>query len=66
VDRQHALEHASIRHSLKNLTDFPFIARAVDEGRLALHGGWFSIHSGKLLWLNDDSGEFEPVEATAP
>ncbi len=63
--RQHALELAAIRHSLDNLAGFPFIAKALGEGRLGLHGAWFAIHHGELHWLDAGTGEFVPVEAAS-
>jgi carbonic anhydrase len=60
-ERQRALEHLSIRQSLENLKTFPFVAHAVDAGRLKLEGAWFSIMDGQLHWLDWDRGVFEPV-----
>ncbi len=60
-ERQQQLEFAAIRHSLGNLQSFPFIREALEAGRLDLHGAWFSIAEGVLLWLDERSGRFEPV-----
>ncbi len=60
-ERQQKLEFAAIRHSLGNLKTFPFIRSALEAGSLALHGGWFSIADGVLLWMDECSGRFEPV-----
>lgn len=59
--RQRALERMAVQQSLQNLTTFPFVARAIEEGRLALHGAWFSIAEGELHWLDWDAGVFELV-----
>jgi carbonic anhydrase len=59
--RQQALEHASIRHSLRNLETFPFIRERVAAGRLHLHGAYFDIADGRLLGLDQDSGRFTAV-----
>lgn len=59
--RQKALERMAVQQSLHNLTTFPFIARAMEEKRLALHGAWFSIAEGELHWLDWEAGVFEPV-----
>lgn len=59
--RQKALERMAVQQSLHNLTSFPFVAEAVGEGRLRLGGAWFSIAEGALLWLDRDTGVFEPV-----
>jgi len=59
--RQMAAEHMTIRQSLNNLMSFPFVADAVSAGRLTLHGAWFTIAEGTLLWLDEPSGEFRPL-----
>ena len=61
-DKQTALEHAGIASSLDNLMTFPFIKDAVEAGRLALHGAWFSIETAQLSWYDPDSGDFRKVE----
>lgn len=58
---QQALEHLSVKYSLENLLSFPFVADAVQQGTLELHGAWFSIAEGKLCWLDPDSGSFDEV-----
>lgn len=60
-ERQRQLEFAAIRHSLGNLQSFPFICEALEAGQLNLHGAWFSIAEGVLLWLDEKTGRFEPV-----
>jgi carbonic anhydrase len=42
-DRQTALEKEAIHLSLENLMGYPFVAEAVDGGRLTLHGLWTDI-----------------------
>ena len=59
--RQKTLERMAIQQSLDNLTTFPFVAEAVDNGSLSLHGAWFSIADAELQWLDWSSGVFEPV-----
>jgi carbonic anhydrase len=62
-ERQKALELMSIRQSLDNLMTFPFVAEAIESGKLALHGSWFSIAEGQLHWLDRERGTFEPLAA---
>lgn len=59
---QRKLEHLGIQHSLANLQQFPFVQQAIADRRLALHGAWFAIGDGELLWLDAGSGEFQPIE----
>lgn len=58
VDKQLALEQAAVRHSLANLRGFPYVAERVAAGSLRLHGCHFAIGEGRLLVLDDQSGEF--------
>jgi carbonic anhydrase len=58
---QHEVELESIRASLARLRAFPFVADAVARRRLRLHGAWFSIASGAMLWLDDVTGDFHAV-----
>ena len=52
INPQYALELEGIEVSLANLMSFPFVARAVESGELAIHGAWFAIHHGELHWRN--------------
>lgn len=61
AERQRALERRGIRHSLANLRRFPFVKTALDDGRLKLHGAWFSIAEGTLHWLDHESGAFVAI-----
>ncbi|MEM7121694.1 MAG: carbonic anhydrase [Pseudomonadota bacterium] len=63
-ERQRTLEHLAVEQSLRHLTTFPFVTDAIDAGRLELHGAWFSIAEGELHWLDKESGDFMPVNAS--
>ena len=58
AERQTALEHASIRHSIANLRTFPCVSILEERGRLSLHGAWFDIADGDLWTMNPDTGDF--------
>jgi carbonic anhydrase len=60
ADRQEACEHEAVRVTLANMLTFPWVAEAVAEGRLTLHGAHFGVATGRLLRL-DASGEFVVV-----
>ena len=51
ADKQNALETAGVRMSLQNLESFPFVTTAIKKRNLRLHGAWFCIPSGELVWL---------------
>lgn len=60
--RQRALEEAAVATSLRNLETFPYVAEAVAEGRLAIHGAWMDIGAGRLHVFNTESRSFRPVD----
>ncbi len=55
------LEFASVELSLRNLMTFPCVRILVERGKLALHGAYFGVSTGRLLVRDPDSGRFEPV-----
>lgn len=59
--QKRALEKQAVVVSLENLMSFPFVADAVDQDRLALHGMWVDIASGTLQVLDGSSGDFLEV-----
>jgi len=44
---------------------FPWIAERERQGKLGLHGAYFGISKGTLLALDETSGRFEIVAASA-
>jgi len=63
LERQRALEWMGVMFSIGNLRTFPFVREAEQEGRLTLHGAWFSIAEAELYWHNTGTGLFEPVSS---
>jgi carbonic anhydrase len=56
-----AMELEGIRVSLGNLRSFPWVREREEQGRLTLHGAYFSIADGVLFLLDESSGEFRPA-----
>ena len=54
--QQEACEHEAVRISLQNLMTFPWVAEAVRDGRLTLHGAHFGVATGRLLLVDPDGG----------
>lgn len=54
--QQEACEHEAVRVSLRNLMTFPWVAEAVGDGRLALHGAHFGVATGRLLLVDAGGG----------
>jgi carbonic anhydrase len=63
--RLKACEEEVVRLSLANLETFPWIAAAVEAGRLSLHGAYFDIRHGVLFVLQAD-GSFAAADARPP
>ncbi len=57
---QEACELETVRLSLANLMTFPWVAEAVEAGRLTLQGAHFGVASGRLMLL-DAEGRFAPA-----
>lgn len=56
-----ALEKEGVVVSLENLMGFPFVAKAVEEGQLTLHGLWHDIGEGGVEQYSPDSNAFVPI-----
>ncbi len=54
--RKAALEREAVLTSLRNLETFPFVAEAVAEGLLTLHGAFVEIGTGALLVDQGEAG----------
>jgi len=56
------LESRAVLTSIENLKTFPFVRRALDDGRLVIHGARFSVAAGELLWLDPATERFTRVD----
>jgi carbonic anhydrase len=66
ADYLRRLEFASIELSLKNLMTFPCVHILAGQGKLALHGAYFGIATGRLLVRDPATGRFDPAIAGLP
>ena len=55
------LEKESIKVSIKNLLDFPFIQQVLDSKQLSIHGLWNDIGSGELEILVPETMMFKSI-----
>ena len=55
------VEQASIRNSIDNLKEHPWIAERLDAGTLSIHGWWFDLHQGVLHGHEPETGAFSPL-----
>jgi carbonic anhydrase len=60
-DAFRAMELEGVKASLANLRTFPWVCEREADGRLALHGAYFSIADGVLFLLDEASGDFSPA-----
>ncbi|MFP7674764.1 carbonic anhydrase [Marivita sp. S0852] len=60
-DHVRALEKESVIVSLENLMTFPFVASAVEDNSLTLHGLWTDIGEGGLEFFEPASRTFQAV-----
>ncbi|WP_120499370.1 carbonic anhydrase [Roseovarius sp. EL26] len=56
-----ALEKQAVIVSLENLMSFPFVAEAVEQGDLTLHGVWHDIGEGGLEQYSPETETFSAV-----
>ena len=52
------LEKESIKVSINNLIDFPFVKEAIDKNLLSIHGVWHNIGNGDIESLDSNSLQF--------
>ena len=53
------LEEESIKVSIENLSDFPFVKKAIEDNSLLIHGLIHDIGSGNLKFLSPVTKDFE-------
>jgi len=58
----YACEHESIKASLLNLQTFPWIAEAIEHGKLELHGWHYDLEACTLSSLDAVTETFRPIE----
>lgn len=58
TDPQRALELETVKLSLANLRQFPYVTEREEKGRLKLHGCWFAIAEARLEVLDEVTGTF--------
>ncbi|SLN31906.1 Carbonic anhydrase 1 [Roseovarius albus] len=60
-EQRDALEKQAVIVSLENLMTFPFVAEAVEQGNLTLHGVWHDIGGGGLEEYQAESDRFNKI-----
>lgn len=60
-EQQESCEHESLVISLKNLSQYPYIAKRMKANTLNICGWHFDIESGDIMAFDPDTGFFEPI-----
>ena len=55
------LEKISIKTSLENLKNYPFIQERINNKEINIYGSWINIGSGEIETLNFDTASFHPL-----
>jgi len=61
LTRHTALTHANVLVQLDNLRTHEYIRRALDDGRLQIHGWYYDILSGRIEQYEEVQGKFVPL-----
>ena len=56
-----SLEKQSIINSISNLKDLPVISEALLKNKLNIHGLWFEIQSGNIMYYNQKINKFQSL-----
>ena len=61
LDRQRATEEANILAQLGNIESYPFVAQALNESRVHLHGWYYEIKTGHMYAYMPEKEQFEKI-----
>lgn len=61
ADQIKNLEKESVKTSIKNLIEFPFVNEAIKKNHLALHGLWHDIGTANLEVLDPNTFQFQKI-----
>jgi len=59
--KERIMEKENVLEQLKNLETYPFIAQALEQGAVYLHGWYYDIGTGEILSFNPVSDRFEKI-----
>ena len=61
-ERLRQLEHENVRQSVENVKTFPFVRDRIAKGELKVRGGFFTIFSGGLCVMDEETKVFERIK----
>ena len=59
--KERITEKENVLAQLRNVETYPFVEKALENGTLRLHGWYYDIGTGKILFYNPENDEFEPM-----
>ena len=62
AEQRWLLEQESVKYSVNNLRSYDYIREAEQAGDLQLHGWVLNIGSGRIYELDENTGEFSPMD----
>ena len=60
-NKNQEFEKQNIKNSINNLLTYPFIVELKKNKKIQIHGLWYEIKSGKVMYLNEESNNFEDL-----
>jgi len=57
------LSQLNVLEQMRNVTSYPVVRRAIEEGRLGVHGMWFEIATAQVHWWDPTERRFVPIDA---
>ena len=54
-------EKISVVFQIENLLTYPYVKKAVDAGKLHLHGWIYDLESGDIEYYDPDEATFKPL-----
>ena len=58
----HYFEKENIKNSINNLLTYPYILNLKKNNKIQIHGIWYELKSGKIMYLNYKSNKFEQID----
>ena len=58
----HYFEKENIKNSINNLLTYPYIINLKMSNKIQIHGIWYELKSGKIMYLNYKSNKFEEID----
>ena len=61
ISNLYLVSYVIATNSIKNLLQFPFINNLILQNKLKIHGLWFEISSGDLMYYDEKTTDFKKI-----